>query len=83
MKLNLVQAFQTTSSKLMGTSFLYLEKIDWDSKGGGKIVYVQEGTVANRLSHCESLSIESVCIELTISKRKWRILFAYRTSKFQ
>ena len=28
MKLNLIQAFQTASSKLMGTSFLYLENIE-------------------------------------------------------
>ena len=39
-----------------------------------------EGIVAKRLSHFESPSIESICIELTISKRKWCVLFAYCTS---
>ena len=39
-----------------------------DSKGGGKIVYGREGIVAKRLSHCESPIIESICLELTISK---------------
>ena len=77
MILNLIQAFQTASSKLMGTSLLYLEKIEIQ-KGGGEIAYMREGVVAKSLSHCESLSIESICIELTIFKRKWCILFVYR-----
>ena len=61
---------------------LPLFRKDRDSKGGGKIVYVREGIVAKRLSHCESPSIESICIELTISKRKWCVLFAYRPPNF-
>ena len=43
---------------------------------------MREGIVAKRLSHCESPSIESICLELTISKRKWCILFAYRPQNF-
>ena len=49
MKLNLIQAFQTASSKLMGTSFLYFEKIDIRK-------------VVERLPHCGSPSIESIFI---------------------
>ena len=41
---------------------------------------MRECIVAKRLSHFESPSIESICIELSISKRKWCILFAYCTS---
>ena len=36
--------------------------------------------VGKRLPHCESPSIESICIELTISKRKWCILLAQHPS---
>ena len=81
MKLNLIQAFQTASSKLIGTSFLYLEKVETRKAGGG-IVFVRESIVAKRLSHCESPNIESICIELTIYKRKWCILFAYCPPNF-
>ena len=79
MKLNLIQAFPTACSKLMGTSFLNLDR---DLKGDGKIVFVRKGIFANRLPHCESPNIESIRIELTISKRKWCILFAYRPPNF-
>ena len=41
------------------------------------------GIVDKSLSHCESPSIESICIELTISKTKWYILFALRPPEFQ
>ena len=38
---------------------------------------MRECIVAKRLSHFERPNIESICIELSISKRKWCILFAY------
>ena len=41
-----------------------------------------EGIVTKRFSHWESASTESICIELTISKRKWCNLFAYRPPNF-
>ena len=41
-----------------------------------------KGIVAKKLPRCESLSIESICIKLTISKRKWCILFSHRSSNF-
>ena len=51
---------------------------DRNSKGGGKIVYIRQGLISKRLSKFESKGIETICIELTISKKKWCILFAYR-----
>ena len=60
-KNKLDKVFQTASSKLMGTSFLYLEKMEIQ-KAVEKTVFVQEGIVAKDLYHCESLSIESICI---------------------
>ena len=51
---------------------------DRNSKGGGKIVYVREGLISKRLKQFESEFIETICIEIKISKKKWCILFAYR-----
>ena len=62
-KTKLDKVLQTASSKLMGTSLLYLEKIEIQ-KAVGKIFFVREGIVAKDLYHCESPSIESICIEL-------------------
>ena len=51
---------------------------DRNSKGGGKIVYVREGLFSKRLKNLESKNTETICIEVTISKKKWCILFGYR-----
>ena len=42
---------------------------DRNSKGGGKIVYVRQGLISKRLKSFESKNIETICIELTISKK--------------
>ena len=55
---------------------------DRNSKGGGKIVYVRQGLISKRLKSLESKLIETICIELTISKKKWCSLFAYRPPNF-
>ena len=65
----------------MGTSFLYLEKIEIQ-KAVQKIVFVRDGIVSKDLYHCESSSIESICIELTISKRKCCIFFEHSPKNF-
>ena len=74
-------SFPDTQFKIEGYQFPPFRK-DRNSDGGGKIVYVREGLVTKRLTHFESPAIESICIELTISKCKWCILFAYRPPKF-
>ena len=56
---------------------------DRNSKGGGKIVYIRQGLISKRLSKFESKGIETICIELTISKKKWCILFEYRPPNLQ
>ena len=55
---------------------------DRNSKGGGKIVYIREGLISKRIKNFESKIIETICIEITISKKKWCILFAYRPPNF-
>ena len=49
------------------------------STGGGKIVYVRQGLTSKRLKNFESKTIETIFTELTISKKKWYVLFACRS----
>ena len=51
---------------------------DCYKNGGGKIVYVKEGLIAKRILGYENVNIETIFIEITISKRKWCLTFAYR-----
>ena len=41
-------------------------------------MYVKEGLIAKRILEYENINIETICIEITISKRKWCLTFAYR-----
>ena len=43
---------------------------------------MRDSIVAKKLPHCESPSIGLFFIELTISKRKWYVLFACRLPNF-
>ena len=54
---------------------------DRNSKGGGKLVYVKQGIIAERLENLETKYSETICVELTICKKKWCALFAYRPPK--
>ena len=42
---------------------------DRNSKRGGKTVYVRQGLISKRLKSFESKNIETICIDLTISKK--------------
>jgi len=46
--------------------------------GGGKIVYVKEDLICDRLDKYETEHAETICLDLTIQERKWFIIFAYR-----
>ena len=54
---------------------------DWNSEGGGKLVYVKQGIIAKRLEILEIKFFGTISIELTISKKKLCALFAYRPPK--
>lgn len=41
-------------------------------------MYIKDGLITKRLNDLETPTAESICIELTISKRKWFIMYAYR-----
>ena len=51
---------------------------DRNKHDGGKIVFVRNGIIAKRLESLEGKESETICIEVTISKKKWCITFAYR-----
>ena len=51
---------------------------DRDNHGGGKIVFIREGLITKRLENLETKISETICLELTVSNKKWFILFAYR-----
>ena len=48
------------------------------SYGGGKIVFVKDGIINKRLIDYETPTAETICLEFTVSNRKWFIMFAYR-----
>ena len=49
-----------------------------NKNGGGIIVHVKEGLMAESILEYENINIETICIGITISKRKWCLTFAYR-----
>ena len=42
------------------------------------MVYIRDGIIAKCLENLEDIHSETISLELTISKRKWCITFAYR-----
>ena len=43
---------------------------DRNSKSGGKLVYLWEGFTAERIAKLETEKAETICIEITIAKKK-------------
>ena len=50
---------------------------DRNSSRREKIVYIRNEITAKRLLVYESQNMESICVEITIKKRKWGVLFTY------
>ena len=51
---------------------------DRDKNGGGKMIFIREGLLAKKLYAYEDSTSETICLEVTISKKKWCVTFAYR-----
>ena len=49
--------------------------------GGGKIVFIRQGLITRWLKKFETKVSETICVKLTISKKKRCILFPYRPPK--
>ena len=75
-KPNLIVAFQILNSGLIDIFPPY--RRDRDNHGGGKMVFIREGLITKRLENLETKLSETICLELTVSNKKWFILFAYR-----
>ena len=44
----------------------------------GKLAYIRQGLITRRPPKFETKLSEAICVELTISKKKWCTLFTYR-----
>ena len=42
------------------------------------MVFMREGLITKRLKNLETKLSETICLELTVSNKKWFTLFAYR-----
>ena len=42
------------------------------------MIFIREGLIAKRLYAYEDSTSETICLEVTISKKKWWVTFAYR-----
>ena len=42
------------------------------------MIFIREGLIAKRLYAYEDSTSETICLEVTISKKKWCVTFAYR-----
>ena len=51
---------------------------DRNKYGRVKIVCIRQGLITRRLPKFETKMSETICVDLTSSKKKWCILFAYR-----
>ena len=45
---------------------------------GEKVVLVKDGLIVNRIKEFETNKSETICLELTVSNKKWFIMYAYR-----
>ena len=71
------ESFPDAQFHTKGYRYLAFRK-NCNKNGGRKIVYVKEGILAKRILEYQNINIETICIEITISKRKWCLTFAYR-----
>ena len=71
------ESFPDHQFKIDGYQFPPFRR-DRDKHGGGKVVYVKEGLIVNRIKEFETNKSETICLELTISNKKWFIMYAYR-----
>ena len=46
--------------------------------GGEKMVFIRECLITKRLENLETKLSETICLELTVSNKKWLVLLAYR-----
>ena len=71
------ESFPDHQFKIDGYQFISFRR-DREKHGSGKVVFVKEGLIVNRIKELETNKSETICLELTISNKKWFIRYAYR-----
>ena len=71
------EGFPESQCKIDGYQFPPFRR-DRDKHGGGKVVYIKEGLMVNRIKEFETNRSETICLELTISNKRWFIIYTYR-----
>ena len=51
---------------------------DRNKYGGRKMLHTRDGIIAKCLENLEGKHSEAICLELTVSKEKWSLTFAFR-----
>ena len=55
---------------------------DRDGHGGGLIKFVKRSIICKKVNHYETVVLESICSEITISRNKWFCTCIYRPPNF-
>ena len=71
------ESFPDHQFKIHGYQFPPFRR-DRNKFRGYKIVYIKDGLIVKRINDFETNISETISIELTISNKKWFIVFAYR-----
>ena len=74
---------ESFSNNLFSTDGYKMERRDRDRHGGGLMAFLRSDLPVKRRTDLESKDIESICIELSMNKRKWGILCLYRKPTLQ
>ena len=79
-KTKLDESFPDSQVHMENYQFLPFQR-DRNSKGDGKLVFIKNGLIANRVKDLETKVSETIYTDFAISKKKWCILFAYKPPK--
>ena len=55
---------------------------DRNEHGGGLMIFIKQGVHVKRIKKFELETAESICLETTISRRKWIMFSIYRPQSF-
>ena len=69
--------FPDAQFKIDGYHFPLFRK-DRDENRGGLMIFVRNDIITRRLQDFEPKGLDCICIELTLSKKKWAIFSIYR-----
>ena len=68
----------TFNNNLFITDYYKMERRDRNRHGGGLMVFTRSSLPIRRRKDLECKTVETICFELNLNKRKWGILCTYR-----